>query len=212
MRRAVLFCNGEICDLDFHRSLLTPDDFIIAVDGGGRFCHALDIKPHIAIGDFDSLAADLKLYFEKMETEIIPFPADKNYIDLILGIEEARERGFDDILILGALGGKRADMHVGNVLSLCGYDEKIIIKNEFSEICFLREGLSLTINGEIGDYVSLIPLSDVVKTGESCNLKYQLERLVFQRGDTRGISNELTANEGKIVLRQGNAIIIIQKG
>lgn len=212
MSRAVLFCNGEIGDFDFHKTLLRPDDFIIAVDGGGCFCHTLDLKPNIAIGDFDSLPAALKAYFEERETEIIPFPADKNYIDLILAIEEARKRGFDDILILGALGGKRADMNIGNILCLSDFDERIVMKNEFSEICFLKEGLSLFLKGETGDYVSLIPLSDVVKTGESRNLKYQLSGLVFQRGETRSISNELTSEEAEIVLLQGNAIIIIQKG
>lgn len=215
MARAVLFCNGEIGDLTYHRSLLKNDDFIIAVDGGGCFCHALDVKPQIAIGDFDSLSPALAAYFEARETQLIPFPADKNYIDLVLGIEEAKKRGFDDILILGALGGKRADMHMGNILCLSAYDkneEKIVIKNEFSEIRFLGEGLPLAFQGEIGDYVSLLPLSDVVETGMSRNLKYQLKGLVFQRGETRSLSNELTAAEGELVLTRGNAIIIIQKG
>ncbi|HMM05589.1 MAG TPA: thiamine diphosphokinase [Clostridiales bacterium] len=215
MSRAVLFCNGEIGDLGYHQALLKEDDFIIAVDGGGCFCHAMDLKPQIAIGDFDSLPPALAAYFEAQETKLIPFPADKNYIDLVLAIEEARKRGFDDILILGALGGKRADMHMGNILCLSAYDkkgEKIVIKNEFSEISFLREGFPFAFQGEIGNYVSLIPLSDVVETGLSRNLKYQLKGLVFQRGETRSISNELTATEGELLLVRGNAIIIIQKG
>lgn len=212
MGRAVLFCNGEIGDLSYHQSLLKNDDFIIAVDGGGCFCHAMDITPQIAIGDFDSLPPALAAYFEARETQLIPFPADKNYIDLVLGIEEARKRGYDDILILGALGGKRADMHMGNILCLSAYDEKVVVKNEFSEIRYLREGFSFAFHGQIGDYVSLIPLSDVVETGVSRNLKYQLKGLVFQRGETRSISNELTAKEGELLLARGNAIIIIQKG
>ncbi len=212
MSRAVLFCNGEIGDLGYHQALLKEDDFIIAVDGGGCFCHAMDLKPQIAIGDFDSLPPALAAYFEAQETKLIPFPADKNYIDLVLGIEEARKRGFEDVLILGALGGRRADMHMGNILCLSAYDERVVVKNEFSEIRYLREGFSFAIQGEIGDYVSLLPLSDVVETGLSRNLKYQLNGLIFQRGETRSLSNELTAEEGELLLARGNAIIIIQKG
>lgn len=212
MNRAVLFCNGEIRDLDYHRALLKENDFIIAVDGGGTFCHAMNLRPHIAIGDFDSLPPKLVSYFKAQNTEIIPFPVDKNYIDLVLGIEEAKKRGFDDILILGALGGRRADMHVGNILCLSAYDEKIVVKNEFSEIRYLREGLSFVFKGEIGDYVSLLPLTDSIETGVSRNLKYQLKGLIFQRGETRSISNELTDKEAELVLMRGNAIIIIQKG
>ena len=34
MGRAVLFCNGELDNYEFHRELILEDDFIIAVDGG----------------------------------------------------------------------------------------------------------------------------------------------------------------------------------
>lgn len=212
MSRAVLFCNGEIRDFDFHRQLLKDDDFIIAVDGGGCFCRELGVKPQLVLGDFDSLPPEVKTCFKEDGAEILGFPADKDFTDLVLAVEEARKRGFGEILILGALGGKRADMHIGNVLALSAYDEKILIKNENSEIRFLRKDVPLTLRGRAGDYVSLLPLSDTVKTGVSRNLKYPLEGLVFQRGETRSISNELIADRGELILTEGEAVVILQKG
>ena len=130
MARAVLFCNGEIRDIGYHKALIRDDDYIIAVDGGGRYCVEMNLLPSVAIGDFDSLPEDIKKYFTEKNVETVDFPADKDYIDMVLGIEEARKRGFQEILILGAFGGKRVDMFMGNLLALAGYDECIVMKNE----------------------------------------------------------------------------------
>lgn len=211
MSRAVLFCNGEIADIDYHKALLFEDDFVIAVDGGGNYCRKMGIVPSVAIGDFDSLDCEIKSYFKMQGVEMIPFPADKDYIDMILGIEEAKKRGYDDILILGALGGKRADMFLGNALALSAYDEKIVLENEWSRICFLKEKREIDINGEIGSYVSLIPLSDVLITGKSRGLKYPLDQLMFKRGETRSISNEFLECSAKISIVKGESLIVVQK-
>lgn len=211
MSRAVLFCNGEIRDIEYHKGLLKKEDFIIAVDGGGNYCYQMGITPSVAIGDFDSLGGKVKDSFQNHDTEIVPFPSDKDYIDMVLGIEEARNRGFDDILILGAFGGKRADMFLGNALALAAFDEKVVMENEWSRICFLKEGQHLIVNGNVGDYVSLIPLSDVMVTGISDGLKYQLDRLVFKRGETRGISNEFLSGSAVIRIEKGETLVIVQK-
>lgn len=210
MSRAVLFCNGEIKDLGFHKSLLREDDFIIAVDGGGNYCHQLGILPSVAIGDFDSIDQSIKNVFDKENVEIVPFPMDKDYIDMILGIEEAIDRGFSDILILGAMGGKRADMFLGNAIALSLFDKNIVMQNEYCSIRYLGEGHKIDIYGSPGDYVSLIPLSDTLKTGISDGLKYQLNNLTFRRGETRSISNEFLKDSAKIRIEKGEALIIVQ--
>ena len=65
MGRAVLFCNGELDHEQFHRELICQDDFIIAVDGGGRFCEKLGLLPSIAIGDFDSIDEIAESYLKE---------------------------------------------------------------------------------------------------------------------------------------------------
>ena len=209
MARAVLFCNGEIKNIEYHKTLLEADDFIIAVDGGGRYCMKMDVLPSVAIGDFDSLDAEIRTYFIEKNVETVPFPADKDYIDMVLGIEEARKRGYKDILILGAFGGGRADMFIGNLLALANYDENIVMKDEKNEARFLAEGKRLEIQGSIGSYVSILPLSDTVETDESDGLKYPLGDLVFHRGETRSISNELTKESASVGIRKGSALVMM---
>ena len=210
MERAVLFCNGEIKDIEYHKTLLKADDFIIAVDGGGRYCMKMDILPSVAIGDFDSLEAEIRTYFNEKNVETVSFPADKDYIDMVLGIEEARKRGYKDILILGAFGGRRADMFFGNLLALANYDESIVMKDEENEARFLPEGNRLHLKGSPGSYVSILPLSDTVATDESDGLKYPLGGLVFHRGETRSISNELTGESASLGIIKGSALVMMQ--
>lgn len=210
MARAVLFCNGEIRDIGYHKALIRDDDYIIAVDGGGRYCVKMNLLPSVAIGDFDSLPEDIKKYFTEKNVETVDFPADKDYIDMVLGIEEARKRGFEDILILGAFGGKRVDMFMGNLLALAGYDECIVMKNEENEVRFLQGGKKLDFYGRIGHYVSILPLSDTVAAAESTGLKYPLEGLVFHRGETRSISNEFVKETASVSLKEGTALVVIQ--
>lgn len=209
MPRAVLFCNGEIRDTEYHKALLKADDFIIAVDGGGRYCAKMDVLPSVAIGDFDSLDTEIRTRFVEKNVETVPFPADKDYIDMVLGIEEARKRGYKDILILGAFGGGRADMFIGNLLALANYDENIVMKDEENEARFLAEEKRLEIQGSIGSYVSILPLSDTVETDESDGLKYPLGDLVFHRGETRSISNELTKESASVGIRKGSALVMM---
>lgn len=211
MLRAVLFCNGEICDIAYHQSLLKKDDFIIAVDGGGDYCERMGVVPAVVVGDFDSLSEKTRASFEKNQVRMVSFPPEKDYIDMVLGVEEARQCGADEILILGALGGRRVDMLLGNVLALAGYDLPIQIENEHSRIRFLKEGETLRLCGSVGDYVSLLPLSDELSTGVSDGLKYPLAGLTFRRGETRSISNELEGETAIIRIEKGNAIVVLQK-
>lgn len=211
MKRAVLFCNGEIKDLACHKAMLMPDDFIVAVDGGGRFCRTLNLIPDVAIGDFDSLPAEIKEFFICNQTEMIPYPAEKDYIDTVLAIETVIERGYDEILILGALGGKRTDMTIGNLMCLSLFDKNIVVRNETTEVRYILGGQKMTLAGRVGDYCSLIPLSHNLSTGKSIGLKYQLDKLSFRRGETRSISNEFSARNAEIEIISGEALIIIER-
>ena len=53
--RAVVFVNGVIHDYDALRPWLRPGDHLVAADGGTRHALALGVRPHIIVGDLDSL-------------------------------------------------------------------------------------------------------------------------------------------------------------
>ena len=58
-----------------------------------------------SVGDFDSVSEEERLQL-KHELNIKPVKAEKDDTDLALGVEEAVNRGFTEIHIYGATGGR----------------------------------------------------------------------------------------------------------
>ncbi len=214
MGRTVLFANGGIADYAWHRSRLRGDDVIIAVDGGGRHCLALGLRPDLAIGDFDSLPENVASFYRERQVPCRRFPADKDATDLALALEAALERGAKEILVFGALGGPRLDMELGNVLALLPFAGKgdISLAAEGAVFRVVCGGEEVAVAGEPGDYVSLFAIGAPFITGKSQNLKYQLENLSFAVGETRGISNELTAPSASFLFWRERGFSFIKSG
>ncbi|MEO1749051.1 MAG: thiamine diphosphokinase, partial [Pseudomonadota bacterium] len=92
---------------------------VIAADGGIRHAEALGFQPDLWVGDFDSSDSALAITFKHIER--IEFPFEKAASDGELAVFEAIERGATDIVLVGALGGKRSDhvlFHVTKAISL----------------------------------------------------------------------------------------------
>src|SRR5512145_700860 len=113
MPRCIILANGELPDLLAARSLLRPGDIILAADGGMRHAAALGVRPAAIIGDLDSAAPDWKARAEA-GTDIVLYPKDKDETDLELALAYAIEQGHQEIVIVGALGG-RLDQTLGNL-------------------------------------------------------------------------------------------------
>lgn len=96
-------------------------DAVFAVDGGLAALASIGCVPDVALGDFDSLGyvpADLP------ETvEVLTFPAHKAESDMELALRLACERGFDEAIVYGALGG-RLDHTLANLQLLAAFSER----------------------------------------------------------------------------------------
>jgi thiamine pyrophosphokinase len=113
--RAVIFANGELKGYEAVRDLLQPDDLILAADGGSNHCRALGVTPAVLIGDLDSVTEDDLAFWKEAGTRIIQHNPDKDENDLELALLYAKEKGAQDVLILGGLGG-RWDQTLANIL------------------------------------------------------------------------------------------------
>lgn len=90
--------------------LLRPDDFIIACDAGYRNCTPLGCKPNIIVGDFDTAPCP-----EQQEDDIVVLPHVKDDTDTEYAAKLASQKGFTEVLLLGALGGKRLEHTLANL-------------------------------------------------------------------------------------------------
>ncbi|MEM7537816.1 MAG: thiamine diphosphokinase [Chloroflexota bacterium] len=208
--RAIVFINGIIDDYAPLKAWITADDYLVGADGGTRHCLALGCRPHVIVGDLDSLEEDVVEQLQTQGTLIDRHPAAKNHTDLELAIMRAIDDGCIEIVLMGALGG-RLDQIMGNLLMLGRNDWLVPIKLvEGSQVAQLMQGPeTLTLYGTVGNFLSVMPLSDTV-TGITYDdgLVYPLDNATLPFGSSRGISNEFAKPMATIEMQSGKLMVI----
>lgn len=200
--QAVIFANGMVDDTG---SVFSEKDLIIAADGGLYHCRSLGIIPDVVIGDMDSLTGDDMKGLQIAGVEIIRYPAKKDQTDLELALKLAIDRGADEIVVFGAMGG-RWDMSIANILlpaeqNLSNATVRIIDGRH--EIILLRAGKEIIFHGEKGDILSLIPLGRDTLGITTIGLEYPLKDDMLKLGSSRGISNVFIENSATVFLKKG---------
>jgi thiamine pyrophosphokinase len=161
------------------------------------------------IGDLDSTDPELVSRWEEEGVEVIQHPVDKDQTDLELALLLAQARGAAKAWVYGAVGG-RLDMTFGNLVLLAHplltIPITLICGNE--EVHLLRPGDSLTLEGQPGDTLSLLPLHTGGAGVSAWGVKYPLDGEKLEFGESRGISNQLIQNTATITLESGLLAVI----
>lgn len=202
VKRIIIFANGDLPSLEKARGLLHLADLLIAADGGIRHALALGVLPHVLIGDLDSLPPGFDL--ETFHGEVIRHPRDKNETDLELAIQYALSRDPEQVLILGALGG-RLDQTLGNI-SLLDRPGDIRFDDGVEQVFLCRA--QAEVHGAPGDTLSLIPWQGAVSGIVTDGLKWPLRDETLYPHKTRGISNELNGTHAAIQIRSGLLLVV----
>lgn len=209
--RALIFANGPLADPQSARSLLQPDDLVIAANGGARHCLALGLKPDVVIGDFDSLHEPELKALRRAGSKLVRHPPSKDQTDLELALRHALTSGSKEILILGAIGN-RWDQTLANLLlpvSTDLPDTRIWLVDGASRATIIRAGGSLQFDGQPGDVVSLVPLGGSALGITTQGLEYPLHAETLAFGSTRGISNVMLGKSASVELENGILAIFI---
>jgi len=200
--RAVIIAGGAMGDYAYIRQFIRPTDTIIAADSGYRHAVGLGVRPHVVLGDFDSLGEPPR----EIETQRVP--AEKDFTDMELAVVWARERGIRDFLLLGAIG-TRMDHTMTNILLL----SELLEAGESGEVLDEHNRIRITdesaeIDCAAGDILSLIPLTACVGVTTE-NLKYPLADAVLSVGNGLGVSNVVTRNPARVTLRDGKLLVML---
>ena len=67
---------------------LSPEDFVIAADGGFDYLNDLGLRADVVLGDFDSV-----LSYE-LPSDSIRFPREKDDTDMMLAVKLGLEKGY----------------------------------------------------------------------------------------------------------------------
>lgn len=211
--RAIIVANGELKNPSEIQNFFEQGDIIIAADGGAGHCLELGIRPSVVIGDLDSITKDQQKVLKSSQTKFIEYARDKDQTDLELALNYTKELGINDVLLLGLFGG-RLDQTIANLLLLTKKEWKYFKFTALNgnEIAYLLQDQdSLTINGEVGNIVSLIPLTQKVTEIHADGLRWALDDALLIFGTTLGVSNEMINSSCNIRIGKGKLLIIHTK-
>lgn len=193
--RCVLIASGE-----YHFDYVPKDEFIIAVDGGYDYLVKQNIKPHLVVGDLDSVTSEIK------DTEIIKYKKEKDETDLYLAIKEAIKRGFKNMIVFGALG-KRLEHTLANIQLLKYFEDYSIVYINQNMACFIvRENEIYEIDKKKG-LISIFSLTSDANISIS-GLKYELNNQTINSSFPLGIDNEAIGKNASITVSSGIILVI----
>ena len=190
------------------RRLLRSDDFIIACDAGYRNCARLGCKPDIIVGDFDSAPCP-----QQDQDDIVVLPHVKDDTDTEYAAKLAAQKGFDEVLLLGALGGKRVEHTLANLCTGLGLEQRgirAVLQDERSRITFVLPGESRRYPKEEFFYFSAFPMEGRAEGVCEKGSFYELEDAVLTAGYPLGVSNEYAEGSDCITVstRQGALVVV----
>ena len=208
MHRCVLIAAGQICDYERTKSFLQSDDFFIFCDGGLVHADGLGIKPALIVGDFDSCNEE-QLSAWSDRCEIIRLPREKDDTDTFFAVKLALERGFNDFLLLGAMGG-RFDHAFGNIsilLYLDGLGKNAVLIDDYSQMQIV--GKKPFFIKDDSSYFSVLTVAGDVSGVNIKNAKYPLENASLSSDFQLGISNEvLPGKTAEVSVEQGRVLVV----
>ncbi len=217
MERCVIICGAPDADVDFIRQKIrgnsptdksVPDDFVICADSGYTYAKKAGIKPDLFVGDFDSLSDSLPEDIPK-----VTLRTHKNDTDSMHCATVALERGYKEIILFAAVGG-RLDHTLANISVLQYISEngaKAAIFSDREEIFYFSKGRHTLYNVE-GKTFSVFPFGcPEVTVTYDCNVEYPADKLRIQSSVAVGISNIFLDNRAEVVIESGTAVLILEK-
>jgi thiamine pyrophosphokinase len=215
--KALIVADGSLSPANLDRSWLASSDgsrpLVIAADGGASNARRLGLRPDLIVGDLDSLPADAVEQYRRDGVEVIAHQAEKDASDTELAVAEALQRGADEVVILAALGGERAEHTLANMLllslpQLAGRVALLVDGPTSVRVLGVAGPQELTIHGLPGDFVSLLPLSEKASGVTTGGLRYALHDALLGQGSSRGLSNEMTASAATVAVSGGRLAVI----
>ncbi|WP_303857388.1 thiamine diphosphokinase [Aminicella lysinilytica] len=178
-------------------------DCVICADGGLLVANKLKITPDLLIGDYDSMAMP-------ENTDLIKLPMEKNMTDSEAAIDLAVSKGYDDITVLGGLGG-RFDHTMGNIGMLAKYSGSntgLAFVDGCNRVFMLEPG-TYEIPKSDHRYLGLIAYGGTVTSLTIKGVKYPLVNHLLTDDTTLGVSNEILSDSAHLNFRKGRLLVIL---
>ncbi len=180
-------------------------DFVIACDAG--YVHAMNakIKPDLLVSDFDSFSGPIDA-----SVEILSAPTQKDESDTMLALREAIRRGYDDIMLVGATGGRIDHMYANfQLLSYAAENGAICYIVDAHHQIFAIKSSSVRVRQGKWKWISVFAAGSEARGVTLKGLKYSLDDAILSPSNPMGVSNEFISEEAIVSVEQGILLIML---
>lgn len=199
MKKCCIVGGGDFSPADFRKERY---ELIIAADSGLKYLEETGTKADICIGDFDSLG-------RVPENEnVIKLPVEKDDTDTSAALKYALKNGYNEIDVYGSLGGSRFSHSVANLQLM------LYAKNRGANVTLIGKNCkAFLLRNEERDIekhstVSVFSVEKQTRITES-EMKYPFDGYMTDEFPL-GVSNSTDDSFGKITVKEGTALVIIE--
>ena len=178
-------------------------DYLIACDRGYEYARQMGLTPDVIIGDFDSAS------LPSTKIPVYVHPVMKDDTDTMLAIRHALEKGFGQIFLVCALGG-RGDHAFANIQALAFAAGAEAVGRILSEDTLITvfSGQSMTFPRREGWSFSCFSLSDVCTGVSIRGAKFTCDGAEFTNRFPIGVSNVWSGEEITVSSETGILMVI----
>ena len=182
--------------------------FVIACDKGYGYCVKAGIAPDLTVGDFDSYRGKIP-----QAGEVKVLPCEKDDTDTMFAVKEACARGYKDIRIYCAAGGRYdhflANLQTAAYAALRG--AKVRITGLYDDFYVFSSG-EITLKKQEEKSLSVFALSDKCEGVTVKGAKWELFETELTNGFPLGVSNEWSLRgETSISVKKGVIAVVLSK-
>lgn len=209
MKAALVLHGDPPSDEDLER--LASCDLVVAADGGVEALRTAERIPDLIVGDLDSLTPDVFKWADAQGIQMERHPQRKDFTDGELALERVLEAGPDQVLILGAHGGRTAHFLQNlRLLERChdaGADARMVGRGETLQVAAAGEALRFAAaRGHVLDVLALEPDTRLTLHGTA----YDQEALALQPHEARGVSNSIADEDARVEVLAGKVLAILE--
>lgn len=177
-------------------------DVVIAVDGGANHCADAGVMPHVVIGDFDSVRADVRGVFP--DAQWIE-DADQDVSDLQKALAAVAHEPADQIHLFGFTSHERFDHSLMTLQLMRQYANMPLTLHAPGWTARYIIGAT-TLDVQLGDTVSFVPLSEVSGV-HSSGFEWELSDDVL-RDRVMSLSNVVSSLPCTVTVERGGLLCI----
>lgn len=177
----------------------------LGVDYGAYILASLGIHMVAAVGDFDSVndvQLDLIRQFSSVIEQLSPI---KKETDTEVAITYAIQHQYQEITVIGGLGG-RLDHSLANMHLLLRHQQyKLRLQDGTNRMQVFPPGVYV-LQRDHYRYVSLFAFNDAVFSIQ--DVRYPVQQKKLRLGDVYAISNEIIDEQASLIIIEGTILVI----